>query len=129
MIADGAVTADKISWATVGLYNFSTTETAIGTWINGKPLYRRVFDTGTLPNNTTKSVAHGISNLKNIVHIYGAAKNTSNGITFPLPFPSTQANAPIYVYADNYSIVIGTATDRSVFKESYIVLEYTKTTD
>lgn len=139
MIADGAVTSAKlgassvtsakIDWSTIGLSTFSTTEKAIGTWINGKPLYRKVFDTGTLPNNTTKYVAHGISNLKNIIHIYGAAKNTANGITFPLPFPSTQANAPIYVYVDNYNIIIGTATDRTVFKESYIVLEYTKTTD
>ena len=139
MIADGAVTSAKlgassvtsakIDWSTIGLSTFSTTETAIGTWINGKPLYRKVVDTGTLPNNTTKSVSHGLSNLRNIIHIYGAAKNTSNGITFPLPFPSTQANAPIYVYADNYNIIIGTATDRTVFSESYIVLEYTKTTD
>lgn len=128
-IADGAVTSAKIDWSTIGLSSFSTTEKVIGTWINGKPLYRKVFDTGTLPNNNTKTVAHGISNLKNTIHVYGAAKNTSNGITFPLPFPSTQANAPIYVYVDNYNIIIGTATDRTVFTESYIVLEYTKTTD
>ena len=128
-IADGAVTSAKIDWSTIGLSIFSSAETAIGTWIDGKPLYRKVFDTGTLPNNNTKTVSHGISNLKNTIHVYGAAKNTSNGITFPLPFPSTQANAPIYVYVDNYNIIIGTATDRTVFTESYIVLEYTKTTD
>lgn len=109
--------------------DYSQSEQVIGTWINGKPLYRKTVSCGTLPNNTVKNVAHGISNLNIVTKVFGTTKNTG-GITFPLPFPSTAGlSAQIYFYVDGTNIVIGTGTDRSAFTTTYITLEYTKTTD
>ena len=41
---------------------YSTTEQAIGTWIDGKTIYRKVVSCGTLPDKTDKNVAHGLNN-------------------------------------------------------------------
>lgn len=109
--------------------NYLTTETVVGTWL-GKPLYRKVVNTGALPNATTKEVAHNISNLKNVVRIYGYAYLSSSNITYTLPHVAeglitTQVSVTIL----GNNIRIGTGIDRSGFEESYITLEYTKTTD
>lgn len=42
---------------------YSTDETVVGKWIDGKPIYRKVFEIGSLPNDTTISIPHGIKNL------------------------------------------------------------------
>lgn len=36
-------------------------------WIDGKPIYRKVITTNSLPNNSTTSLSHGISSLGTIV--------------------------------------------------------------
>ena len=36
---------------------YSSTEQRVGTWRNGKPLYRITIDFGQLPNNTLKTVS------------------------------------------------------------------------
>lgn len=107
---------------------YSTTETVIGTWL-GKPLYRKVIDMGALPNATAKDVQHNISNIDNVVHIYGWAYRSSDNFRIPLPFtsPDVSANALLGVLG-NY-VRITTGTDRSSFAVSYAILEYTKITD
>ena len=78
--------------------NYSTSETIVGKWIDGKTLYRKVIDTGALPNATTKSVAHNISNVSRFVKLYGYAY-TSNGQTYPLPWVhTTGTNYQTYIY-------------------------------
>lgn len=108
---------------------YSTTETICGTWIDGKPIYRKVIDMGALPNATAKDVQHNISNIDNIVHIYGWAYRSSDNFRIPLPFtsPDVSANALLGVLG-NY-VRITTGTDRSSFAVSYAILEYTKTTN
>ena len=106
---------------------YSTTETVIGTWL-GKPLYRKVIDFGTLPNTTTKSVNHNISNLNKIVSMKGYAYNGTNFN----PLPSTNVNSlgnQMALYCNATQVIVATGADRSNFTESYVVLEYTKTTD
>jgi hypothetical protein len=65
-IDDGAVTPDKTSFTT-----YSTSPVAIGKWTDGKIIYRKVVVLGSGPNNTSKSVAHGISNLDRVIRLYG----------------------------------------------------------
>ena len=118
---------EKIEEASLDIY--STTERRIGTWIDGKPVYRKVVNTGALPNTTTKNIAHGISNVKRFIHIYGYAY-TPNNECYPLPWihymdVSYQTN----VYTNNTNICIVTGTNRSNITESYVILEYTKSTD
>lgn len=104
--------------------SFSETETNTGqTWIDGKEIYRTVVDTGTLPNTTTVSTAHGLSP-DEVVRIYGWASNGS--VWIPLPYADTTTSNLIEVKADGTNVVIKTAVDYSSYTTSYVILEYTK---
>ena len=105
---------------------YSTNELVIGKWIDGKPLYRKVISFGALPNNSTKSVAHNISNLKRIVKLEGFAGSSQSlgGITLP------HATAtPTALYADTTNINVKTTSDATAYTETYIYIYYTKSTD
>ena len=107
--------------------NYSTTEQVMGTWIDGKPLYRKVIDTGALPNATEKAVAHGISNLDYVAFTYGMAKNPTSNATLTIPFPSASGNH-VFVYSDLTNVYINSTGDRSTYTESTVIMLYTKTT-
>lgn len=107
-------------------HHYSTQERVVGTWIDGKPLYEKSYDTGQLPNNTYKQTLHGISNLKHIVHFSGWCEN-STGIKSPLPIVSQ--SSPVLLFVDGENIVIQSTSDRSAYTVSYVTLQYTKTTD
>lgn len=106
--------------------SYSTTEKVVGEWIDGKPLYKKVVDFGALPNNTTKSVAHNISNLKRAVKLEGFAGSSQNsgGITLP-----HATSSPVALYIDNTNVNVLTTNDKSAYTETYIYIYYTKTTD
>ena len=113
--------------------SYSTTEQVVGTWIDGKPIYRKVVDFGALPNATTKSVAHNIANIDFIVNVWGMAKreNTDNDVNF---FPINESRPlnnidAIGLFASETSVIIQTGANRSNVPITYVVIEYTKTTD
>lgn len=107
--------------------NYSTTEEVIGKWL-GKPLYRKTINFGVLPNNTSKQVAHGISNLKDTVNIYGYSYRSSDNTHVTLPYVAT-GTQNIACYVNGSYVIVLTYQDRRLFLESYVTLEYTKTTD
>jgi hypothetical protein len=107
----------------------STEEVKTGEyWIDGKPLYRKVISCGALPNSTSKLVNHNISDIDNI-RMYGFAVRTRDRRTFPLPFSSADGVGHIQLDLTSTQIQITTNNDRSSFNTSYVILEYTKTTD
>lgn len=105
--------------------NYSENEVLIGKWIDGKDLYRSVIDFGALPNNTTKTIAHGIANIDTITRLTAIA--TTGATFYPIPFvyDTTAKNIGIYATLNNISIYTG--NDRSSYN-GFIILEYTKTT-
>ena len=106
--------------------NYSTTEKRIGTWIDGKPLYRKVINLGTLPDDSTKAVAHSIQNLKRIVKLEGFAGSSLNkgGITLP-----HATSNPIALYADDTNVSVKTTSDATGYTQAHAFVYYTKTTD
>lgn len=106
---------------------YSEEEREVGVWTDGKPLYEKTVNFGSLPNNTTKTVSSGLSNIS-IQQIFGVAKS-SNGFTVTLPHReiSGSGNIDIVYQADNY-IRIKTDYDYSGYT-AYVTLQYTKTTD
>ena len=56
--------------------NYSTTEQEIGTWIDGKTIYRKAFYISSFPNNTTTTMAHGLS-VSSFTKISGIATDDS----------------------------------------------------
>lgn len=111
---------------TVKTTEWYTGEEAIGTWIDNRTLYRKIIDTGSLPNNTNKSVAHGISNLRRVVNLHGYAFRSSSSTTIGLPFAGA-AEAIVQLHVSGPNITITTWTDRTNYTESYVIVEYTKT--
>lgn len=109
--------------------SYSTEEHLTGRkWIDGKPIYRKTVDCGAMPNNTTKNVAHSITNLDEVITLSGNAKR-SEGTRLPLPFTSADnLTNNIQVYSNDTNIVIIAGTNRSNYS-GYVTLEYTKTTD
>lgn len=124
----GVVTANNIDFTTLS-GNYSTTEVDTGyTWVDGKTIYKKTINTGALPNNTDKYVAHGIPNIGRVIRLEGYAYRTSDGALYPLPFTSNIAAAnSIGVTVSLTEIAIGVGMDRSNITESYITLYYTKT--
>lgn len=113
---------------TISNMDYSTSEQDTGCkWIDGKPIYKKTVDTGALPNNTSKQVAHGVSNLDIIVSLSGSAKGGTTQIT--LPYVDTTANASVGAYVGGDYIRIFTSSNRSDFTTSHVTLYYTKTTD
>lgn len=109
-------------------FKYSTEEQVIGEWIDGKPVYQKTVDCGTLPNSTNKSVNHNISNIDKIINYNGIAYN-NDGLVFHIPNTSTvNIKYGIETYVDKNIIYIVCGSDRSGYNAIY-TLQYTKTTD
>lgn len=113
----------------IGEIDYSTEEQWTGRrWIDGKKIYIKTIDFGALPNNTTKSVSHNISNLDYVVNkINGFKSSSGQQISAPYAHPTAiSGQLKIDIYSDR--IAIESKFDFSGFS-GYVTLEYTKTTD
>ncbi len=105
--------------------SYSTSEVATNkTWINGKTIYRKVVDLGTLPNSTSKAVAHNISGLDTFISISGMSVDASN-LYCPLPYPNPSDADNVYLYANTTNVVVGSGIDMTG-RTGFAILEYTK---
>lgn len=116
---------DGVAEATEEQNTYDTDEHVIGKWIDGSDVYEKVVDLGALPNNTTKNIAHGITNLDYIISFGGTAK--SGGTLIPIPYTPLAAIAEngIALLFSDVNIGITTGKDRSSYT-GYITLRYTK---
>lgn len=108
---------------------YSQNETDTGKiWIDGKKIYRKVVNCGVLPNDAEKEIPHNIKDYDTFLTIRGIAIYKEANSFISLPFSAiNEESIKITVLGDN--IVIGTYIARNYFKESYAILEYTKTTN
>ena len=112
--------------------NYSTEETFTGKyWVDGKKIYRKVVDLGTLVNADTKLITSGISEQIYPIKIYGFAIKSDE--MFPLPFiwgdTSTFINyCGLFYDRENNQFYFKTNRDMSAYT-GIGILEYTKTTD
>lgn len=102
-----------------------------------RPGFRKTIDFGTLPNATTKRVAHGIAITDNFrfFKVWGVATNPNaatdgspnDEFAIPLPYSSgTALNENIKLYISRTNIVIVTAIDYSRFTACTVIMEYIK---
>lgn len=124
-----AIGSKNIDFATFADYSLSEINTGIK-WIDGRVIYKKTIDFGTLPNNALKTVPHNISNLGYILKIEGIAKRSTDGIFFQIgnaPNPNAQSfSVSIHVNADSTGVGITTGMDRRDMA-AYVTLYYTKT--
>lgn len=109
--------------------DYSTDETIVGKWIDGKPLYQRTVDCGAGPNATTKSVPCSINNLDKIVDIKGIICSTTSDIWFKqVGHANSTSDFIISIDYNNGNIRISSGNNYSN-GNVYVTLQYTKTTD
>lgn len=122
--------SDLMEFQLVGDNIYSTDEKVIGRWIDGKPLYQKTIDFGKLPNTADKRVNHNISDLKDVLVMYGVAVFTQNGNRISIPLPNVGAvnQNNIALFRNSTSIGVTTYSDRSMC-DGYIIIQYTKITD
>jgi hypothetical protein len=115
---------DNISSA-VG--NYSPTETVVGTWIDGKPIYRQVAVISS-PSSSNADYNFISADVDNCVRIYGYMYHSQYG-THPVPqTDSTTTFSVIFLRTDGRlrgRFSIGGLTPT----KCVIIVEYTKTTD
>lgn len=108
-------------------FNYLTDEVTSGKWINGENLYRKIIHTGEILS-TAKNVQHNISNMGQVVNLYGIC-NTQGGVYFPLPRLNSQnLDNFIALSINNTAIIIEPGSDAN-FTDSYVVVEYIKNND
>lgn len=112
--------------------DYSTTEQRIGTWIDGKPLYRKVIQHMGLTANSVISIG-SIEN-SNILRIKEAYLDTTNdaGLSYPLNMIGYAGNLTdkVYVYAEKGTIkAFANGSWGSNAWRVNVIVEYTKTTD
>lgn len=91
-------------------------------WIDGKPVYRKVIDFGALPNATTKSVAHGLTGIGEIVSLRAIANDSAaSAFVKALPMPTQLDSLAI----DTTNVTIVTSADLTAYEQAYAVIEYT----
>jgi hypothetical protein len=108
---------------------YSTNETKIGTWIDGKPLYRKVIQPVIeIGANATVSVPHGISNLSQVLKVDATLFWWNK--TYPLPAIYEDLSKQVAInYIDSTNVYIKSFGDNWSSQITTIILEYTKTTD
>lgn len=110
--------------------HYSTTETPTGkTWIDGKPIYRKVIKFGAMAGNNRYTIAHGVS-YDTIVSFNAIARNSTNSY---LPLArvgynsdnqiDASLNGYAYITPDNAIIIGGSQTN---YTGAHVVIEYTK---
>ena len=107
---------------------YSTEEKIIGTWIDGRPVYQKTLNLGSISGNS--SISHGISNLDMVINSYGSFLQ-SGTYRQKLPKIVNGNNAWSADFADftntSFSLSIGSAIGTAT--KVFVILEYTKTTD
>ena len=116
--------------------DYSTSEKVVGRWINGATLYQKTIDCGALPNNDVKNVNVGVTGIT-VVKMSGIAIREGQ-YDLPLPYTGVDASSSptdtsvrereiALHYAESLNqLVIRTYTDRSAWTNTYVTIQYTK---
>lgn len=106
---------------------YSTVETRIGTWIDGRPLYRRVLQGTTGAINEVKNL-EVILNLDNLINLSGVIK-TASGNFVALSFAQSNFYTTLGINLDNNMVYVLSDASNHLNSPITVTVEYTKTTD
>ena len=111
-------------------YTYSTTETRIGTWIDGKPIYRKVVVNQSFTISTSGTKFTNIPNIDTWVSSYLRVGVSGSG--------GKASGRTGYINANYYSgiqlggngdITLYAKEDTNTVRYVQLIMEYTKTTD
>ena len=109
-------------------FNYSLEEQCIGSWINGKPLYEKIFSNITMSSNSSIEIDISDLNYETVVNIDGRVLNAEYNHWLGL---SNYYASNIFVaeYVNNNSKVINIHNYNRPIADGYVTIQYTKTTD
>ena len=117
---------DKVSDAEKNFNKYSTTEEVVGTWISGKPLYRKVVKGNITATDQTLFVVN--ANIDTMVFISGY--DCPDGIYyFPFNYAQTGSTYKSIFYKKDTDTIEFRSNSYNPGEVYVVVLEYTKTTD
>lgn len=92
-----------------------------------RAVFRLVVNFGALPNNTTKTVAHGLTVTSGytFTRMYGTASIPGSSF-LPIPYASATAANIIELSADGTNVSITTGKDLTAYTTCYVILEFIK---
>ena len=132
--ASGAQSVNTYSESTENTYScnyvnklntYSTDEIRVGTWIDGKPIYRKVFNRG----NDLSSFNHNIANVDLIwIDSAHSIRKHLSGNMFNIVGGTNDSAIKLVIYVNDTEVHIDNIGGLSP-SEIYIALEYTKTND
>ena len=103
----------------------TTTESKYPLVIDGQQVYLKKIEFGALPDTTTKSVAHGITGLDQVIQVWGWAEH-SNGSRFSIPHADATSSADCIECRGNATnLQVQTGADQSNLSANFYML-YTK---
>lgn len=121
---------------------YSTKEIIIGKWIDNKPIYRKTVACGALTSmsdySNPKAVASGLINVDKVINLYGFAQKSDGSHMIVLPFVPQEntgfetlgtIRVSYNLVKNNIEFMCISSEVFAPYTESYITLEYTKTTD
>lgn len=113
--------ADKKSANIIPQHEYSIEEKVIGTWIDGKPIYEKVFEIGSKSSAYTFT----IENLDKIIDYTGNC--IISDYSRIIPFVQSQYNN--YVIINDYKDGVVNLATNLTYTDCVLVIQYTKTTD
>ena len=121
--------AGELSNTSSGGVDYSTTEQDTGLkWTDGRTVYQKTINFGSLPNTSTKKVSHGVTDIDVGWVFEGYCKNPTsvNGFTnmMSLCVPSG-LNAGWYTAITDTDVEITTGSDRTQY-EAVVTIRYVK---
>lgn len=109
---------------------YQTNETTIGTWIDSKPIYRRVF-TGTKVSGTDLNIsAPWASSIDTLITLTGTMKAPNTDYSYPLQrYESSSIWSLVNINRNTGQVRVASSTGNYSNGNVVIIVEYTKTTD
>lgn len=110
-------------------HNYSTSEQVVGTWIDGKPLYRKIITGTTTAGNNLDISKNSISaNIDKFVYFGGVTIQPNNNISV-IPYFAAETDRTSIYYADSISAIRIRAGSSYGYGDVFVIVEYTKSTD
>lgn len=106
---------------------YSTEETRIGTWIDGKPLYRKTWVSTDHANIPLPE------NIETVAKLTGVCNSNSYSVALNM-YNTGNDSVRMYINWSDKMIIFGIGSSWDIngtykFKNCVVILEYTKTTD
>lgn len=110
--------------------HYTTDEKVIGTWIDGKPLYRRTFyydNQSGLSSGDNKIIQ--LDSAINVTKLDGFLVAPDNNKRWILPYSKGSSTTAVIITDDHYINLYVNSDSWASTRKVYITIEYTKTTD